>query len=304
MRRLRLLLAATALAFFVIVVMMVTTAAATTFFVIVVMVVMTFTSATTFAFFVIVVMMVTAAAATAFFVIVMMVVTAATAAALFVIMVMMVTAAAATAFFVIVVMVVTAATASALFVIMVMMVAAAAATAFTVVVMMVMMMTAATTAAAARGTIDDADRIESFFDLGDFETDHREHLRDVFLRDDGKAPFGLRNAHAAVDQGARRLTHEVEVARDVKNLFYGRTNRPEFALFVHEHVVDFERTAFRHAEGDDIAVHLHFLRPFGAFGEGERKHMGAVENRLGRSGFRRKQFRKSRHGDEIPDRGF
>ena len=304
MRRLRLLLAATALAFFVIVVMMVTTAAATTFFVIVVMVVMTFTSATTFAFFVIVVMMVTAAAATAFFVIVMMVVTATTAAALFVIMVMMVTAAAATAFFVIVVMVVTAATAAALFVIMVMMVAAAAATAFTVVVMMVMMMTAATTAAAARGTIDDADRIESFFDLGDFETDHREHLRDVFLRDDGKAPFGLRNAHAAVDQGARRLTHEVEVARDVKNLFYGRTNRPEFALFVHEHVVDFERTAFRHAEGDDIAVHLHFLRPFGAFGEGERKHMGAVENRLGRSGFRRKQFRKSRHGDEIPDRGF
>lgn len=276
MRRLRLLLAATALAFFVIVVMMVTTAAATTFFVIVVMVVMvvmTFTSATTFAFFVIVVMMVTAAAATAFFVIVMMVVTAATAAALFVIMVMMVTA------------------------------AAAAATAFTVVVMMVMM-TAATTAAAARGTIDDADRIESFFDLGDFETDHREHLRDVFLRDDGKAPFGLRNAHAAVDQGARRLTHEVEVARDVKNLFYGRTNRPEFALFVHEHVVDFERTAFRHAEGDDVAVHLHFLRPFDAFGEGERKHMGAVENRLGRSGFRRKQFRKSRHGDEIPDRGF
>lgn len=238
MRRLRLLLAATALAFFVIVVMMVTTAAATTFFVIVVMVVMTFTSATTFAFFVIVVMMVTAAAATAFFVIVMMVVTA------------------------------------------------------------------ATTAAAARGTIDDADRIESFFDLGDFETDHREHLRDVFLRDDGKAPFGLRNAHAAVDQGARRLTHEVEVARDVKNLFYGRTNRPEFALFVHEHVVDFERTAFRHAEGDDVAVHLHFLRPFDAFGEGERKHMGAVENRLGRSGFRRKQFRKSRHGDEIPDRGF
>ena len=289
MRRLRLLLAATALAFFVIVVMMVTTAAATTFFVIVVMVVMTFTSATTFAFFVIVVMMVTAAAATAFFVIVMMVVTAATAAALFVIMVMMVTAAAATAFFVIVVMVVTAAT--------------AAATAFTVVVMMVMM-TAATTAAAARGTIDDADRIESFFDLGDFETDHREHLRDVFLRDDGKAPFGLRNAHAAVDQGARRLTHEVEVARDVKNLFYGRTNRPEFALFVHEHIVDFERTAFRHAEGDDVAVHLHFLRPFDAFGEGERKHMGAVENRLGRSGFRRKQFRKSRHGDEIPDRGF
>ena len=169
---------------------------------------------------------------------------------------------------------------------------------------MVMMMTAATTAAAARGTIDDADRIESFFDLGDFETDHREHLRDVFLRDDGKAPFGLRNAHAAVDQGARRLTHEVEVARDVKNLFYGRTNRPEFALFVHEHIVDFERTAFRHAEGDDVAVHLHFLRPFDAFGEGERKHMGAVENRLGWSGFRRKQFRKSRHGDEIPDRGF
>ena len=224
------------------------------------MVVMAFTAAATFAFFMMMVMMaLAAAAATAFFTVVMMVMTAATAAAFFLIVMMVVTAAAATAFFTVVMMV----------------------------------MAAATTAAS--GTVDDADRIEPFFDFGDFKTDHREHLRDVFLRNDGKAPFGFGNAHAAVDQGARRFTHEVEVARDVKNLFHGRTNRPEFALFVHEHVVDFKHAAFRHAEGDDVAVHLHFLRPFHAFGQSERKRVRTVKNRLGRSSFGRKQFRKSRH---------
>ena len=229
-----------------------------------VMVVMTFAAAAAFTFFVIMVMMVAFAAAAAFaflMIVVMMVMTAATAAAFFLIVMMVVTAAAATAFFTVVMMV----------------------------------MAAATATTAASGTVDDADRIEPFFDFGDFKTDHREHLRDVFLRNDGKAPFGFGNAHATVDQGARRLTHEVEVARDVKNLFHGRTNGPEFALFVHEHVVDFKRTAFRHAEGDDVAVHLHFLRPFHAFGQSERQLVRTVKNRLGRSGFGRKQFRKSRH---------
>ena len=242
------------------------------------MVVMAFTAAATFAFFMMMVMMAFAAA---------------TAFAFLMIVVMMVTAATATAFFLIVVMMVTAATAAAFFLIVVMMVTAVAATAFFTVVMMVM--AAATATTAASGTVDDADRIEPFFDFGDFKTDHREHLRDVFLRNDGKAPFGFGNAHAAVDQGARRFTHEVEVARDVKNLFHGRTNRPEFALFVHEHVVDFKHAAFRHAEGDDVAVHLHFLRPFHAFGQSERKRVRTVKNRLGRSSFGRKQFRKSRH---------
>ena len=238
-----------------------------------------FTAAAAFTFFVIMVMMVAFAAAAAF--------------AFFVIMVMMVAAATTAAFFIIVMVMMTAATATAFFIIVVMMVTAAAATAFFAVVMMVM--AAATAAATTRGAVDNADRIEAFFDFGDFETDHREHLRDVFLRDDCETAFGFRHAHAAVDQSARRLTHEVEVTRDVKNLFHGRTNGPEFALFVHEHVVDFERTALRHAEGDDVAVHLHFLRPFHAFGQGERKRMSTVKNRLGRSGFGRKQFRKSRH---------
>ena len=257
------------------------------------MVVMAFTAAAAFAFLMIVVMMVTAATAAALFLIVVMMVTAATAAAFFVVVVMMVAAAAATALFLIVVMMVTAATAAAFFTVVMMVMTAATAAAFFTVVMMVM--TAATAAATARGTVDDADRVEPFFDFGDFKTDHREHLRDVFLRNDGKAPFGFGNAHAAVDQGARRFTHEVEVARDVKNLFHGRTNRPEFALFVHEHVVDFKHAAFRHAEGDDVAVHLHFLRPFHAFGQSERKRVRTVKNRLGRSSFGRKQFRKSRH---------
>ena len=274
------------------VVMAFTAAAAFAFFMM--MVVMAFTAAATFAFFMMMVMMAFAAAtAFAFLMIVVMMVTAATATAFFLIVVMMVTAATAAAFFVVVVMMVAAAAATALFLIVVMMVTAATAAAFFTVVMMVM--TAATAAATARGTVDDADRVEPFFDFGDFKTDHREHLRDVFLRNDGKAPFGFGNAHAAVDQGARRLTHEVEVARDVKNLFHGRTNGPEFALFVHEHVVDFKRTAFRHAEGDDVAVHLHFLRPFHAFGQSERQLVRTVKNRLGRSGFGRKQFRKSRH---------
>ena len=268
--------------------------AAATFAFFMMMVMMAFAAAAAFAFLMIVVMMVTAATATAFFLIVVMMVTAATAAAFFLIVVMMVTAAATAAFFVIVVvMVMTAATAAAFFLIVMMVVTAAAATAFFTVVMMVM--AAATATTAASGTVDDADRIEPFFDFGDFKTDHREHLRDVFLRNDGKAPFGFGNAHAAVDQGARRFTHEVEVARDVKNLFHGRTNRPEFALFVHEHVVDFKHAAFRHAEGDDVAVHLHFLRPFHAFGQSERKRVRTVKNRLGRSSFGRKQFRKSRH---------
>ena len=268
--------------------------AAATFAFFMMMVMMAFAAAAAFAFLMIVVMMVTAATATAFFLIVVMMVTAATAAAFFLmIVVMMVTAATAAAFFVVVVMMVAAAAATALFLIVVMMVTAAAATAFFTVVMMVM--AAATATTAARGTVDDADRVEPFFDFGDFKTDHREHLRDVFLRNDGKAPFGFGNAHAAVDQGARRFTHEVEVARDVKNLFHGRTNRPEFALFVHEHVVDFKHAAFRHAEGDDVAVHLHFLRPFHAFCQSERKRVRTVKNRLGRSSFGRKQFRKSRH---------
>ena len=268
--------------------------AAATFAFFMMMVMMAFAAAAAFAFLMIVVMMVTAATATAFFLIVVMMVTAATAAAFFLIVVMMVTAATAAAFFVIVVMMVmAAATAAAFFLIVMMVVTAAAATAFFTVVMMVM--AAATATTAASGTVDDADRIEPFFDFGDFKTDHREHLRDVFLRNDGKAPFGFGNAHAAVDQGARRFTHEVEVARDVKNLFHGRTNRPEFALFVHEHVVDFKHAAFRHAEGDDVAVHLHFLRPFHAFGQSERKRVRTVKNRLGRSSFGRKQFRKSRH---------
>ena len=267
--------------------------AAATFAFFMMMVMMAFAAAVAFAFFMMMVMMAFAAAAAfAFLMIVVMMVTAATATAFFLIVVMMVTAATATAFFVVVVMMVAAAAATALFLIVVMMTAATAAAFFTVVMMV---MTAATAAATARGTVDDADRVEPFFDFGDFKTNHREHLRDVFLRNDGKAPFGFGNAHAAVDQGARRFTHEVEVARDVKNLFHGRTNRPEFALFVHEHVVDFKHAAFRHAEGDDVAVHLHFLRPFHAFGQSERKRVRTVKNRLGRSSFGRKQFRKSRH---------
>ena len=254
--------AATAFAFAV--VMAVTAAAAFAF-----IVVMTVTAATAFAFAV--VMAVTAATALAFAVV--MTVTAATAFA-FAVMVMAVTAAAAFAF------------------IVVMTVATAAATAF----VMMVAVTAATTAALVT---DQTDRIERSFFFRDFETDHAEHLRKIRQGKNGKAVFGIGDANTAIDQRSGGFAHDVEVARHVKDRFDGRTNYPECAGFVDEHVVHFERAALFNGHRDVAEFGRDDVGPFGALGGGENKRMSAFEKNLSGSSLGRQELRKGRHENET-----
>ena len=276
---------------------MVMALAATTAFVFAV--VMAMAAATAFAFAVMV-MAVTAAAAFAFAVMVMAV-TAATAFAFVVVM----TVAAATAFAFAVVMAVTAATALA-FAVMVMTVAAATAFAFIVVMtvataaatafVMMVAMTAATTAALMT---DQTDRIERSFFFRDFETDHAEHLRKIRQGKNGKAVFGIGDANTAIDQRSGGFAHDVEVARHVKDRFDGRTNHPECAGFVDEHVVHFERAALFNGHRDVAEFGRDDVGPFGALGGGENKRMSAFEKNLSGSSLGRQELRKGRHENET-----
>ena len=247
-------------------------------------VVMTVTAATAFAFAVMV-MAVTAAAAFAF--IVVMTVTAATALAFAVVM----TVTAATAFaFAVMVMAVTAAAAFAFIVVMT--VATAAATAF----VMMVAVTAATTAALVT---DQTDRIERSFFFRDFETDHAEHLRKIRQGKNGKAVFGIGDANTAIDQRSGGFAHDVEVARHVKDRFDGRTNYPECAGFVDEHVVHFERAALFNGHRDVAEFGRDDVGPFGALGGGENKRMSAFEKNLSGSSLGRQELRKGRHENET-----
>ena len=259
---------------------MVMALAATTAFVFAV--VMAMAAATAFAFAVMV-MAVTAAAAFAFAVV--MVVTAATAFA-FAVMVMTVTAAAALAFAVVMTVATAAATA------FVMMVATAAATAF----VMMVAVTAATTAALVT---DQTDRIERSFFFRDFETDHAEHLRKIRQGKNGKAVFGIGDANTAIDQRSGGFAHDVEVARHVKDRFDGRTNHPECAGFVDEHVVHFERAALFNGHRDVAEFGRDDVGPFGALGGGENKRMSAFEKNLSGSSLGRQELRKGRHENET-----
>ena len=275
---------------------MVMALAATTAFVFAV--VMAMAAATAFAFAVMV-MAVTAAAAFAF--IVVMTVTAATAFAFAVVM----TVAAATAFAFAVVMTVTAAAAFA-FAVMVMAVTAATALAFAVVMTVaaatafaftvVMAVTAATTAALVT---DQTDRIERSFFFRDFETDHAEHLRKIRQGKNGKAVFGIGDANTAIDQRSGGFAHDVEVARHVKDRFDGRTNHPECAGFVDEHVVHFERAALFNGHRDVAEFGRDDVGPFGALGGGENKRMSAFEKNLSGSSLGRQELRKGRHENET-----
>ena len=245
-------------------------------------VVMTVTAATAFAFAV--VMTVTAAAAFAF--IVVMTVAAATAFAFAVVM----TVAAATALAFAVVMTVAAAAAFAFIVVMT--VATAAATAF----VMMVAVTAATTAALVT---DQTDRIERSFFFRDFETDHAEHLRKIRQGKNGKAVFGIGDANTAIDQRSGGFAHDVEVARHVKDRFDGRTNHPECAGFVDEHVVHFERAALFNGHRDVAEFGRDDVGPFGALGGGENKRMSAFEKNLSGSSLGRQELRKGRHENET-----
>ena len=272
---------------------MVMALAATTAFVFAV--VMAMAAATAFAFAVIVtaaaafafIVVMTVAAATAFAFAVVMTVTAAAAFA-FAVMVMAVTAATALAFAV--VMTVAAATAFAFIVVMT--VATAAATAF----VMMVAVTAATTAALVT---DQTDRIERSFFFRDFETDHAEHLRKIRQGKNGKAVFGIGDANTAIDQRSGGFAHDVEVARHVKDRFDGRTNHPECAGFVDEHVVHFERAALFNGHRDVAEFGRDDVGPFGALGGGENKRMSAFEKNLSGSSLGRQELRKGRHENET-----
>ena len=245
--------------------------------------VMAVTAAAAFAFIVVM----TVAAATAFAFAVVMTVTAAAAFA-FAVMVMAVTAATALAFAV--VMTVAAATAFAFIVVMT--VATAAATAF----VMMVAVTAATTAALVT---DQTDRIERSFFFRDFETDHAEHLRKIRQGKNGKAVFGIGDANTAIDQRSGGFAHDVEVARHVKDRFDGRTNHPECAGFVDEHVVHFERAALFNGHRDVAEFGRDDVGPFGALGGGENKRMSAFEKNLSGSSLGRQELRKGRHENET-----
>ena len=275
---------------------MVMALAATTAFVFAV--VMAMAAATAFAFAVMV-MAVTAAAAFAF--IVVMTVAAATAFAFAVVM----TVAAATAFAFAVVMTVTAAAAFA-FAVMVMAVTAAAAFAFIVVMTVAtaaatafVMMVAVTAATTAALVTDQTDRIERSFFFRDFETDHAEHLRKIRQGKNGKAVFGIGDANTAIDQRSGGFAHDVEVARHVKDRFDGRTNYPECAGFVDEHVVHFERAALFNGHRDVAEFGRDDVGPFGALGGGENKRMSAFEKNLSGSSLGRQELRKGRHENET-----
>ena len=266
-------------------------------------VVMAVTAATALAFAVMVA--VAAAAALAFTVVVAF---AATAAFAFTV-VMAVTAATALAFTV-VVMAVTAATAFA-FAVVVMTVTAAAAFFFTVMVMMavtaaaatafVMMVAVAAAATAAAFVTNETDRIERGFFFRDFETDHAEHLREVRQRENREAVFGVGDAHAAVNERGGGFTHDVDVARHVKDRFDGRTNHPEGTRFVDEHVVHFERAAFFNGHRNVAEFGRDDVGPFGTFGGGEKKRVGAFEKNLGGSSLGGQELRKGRHVNETSE---
>ena len=251
-------------------------------------VVMAVTAATALAFAVMVA--VAAAAALAFTVVVAF---AATAAFAFTV-VMAVTA--ATAFtFTVVVMAVTAAAALAFTVVVMMTVTAAAATAF------VMVVAVAAAATAAAFVTNETDRIERGFFFRDFETDHAEHLREVRQGEHGEAVFGVGDAHAAVNERGGGFTHDVDVARHVKDRFDSRTNHPEGTRFVDEHVVHFERAAFFNGHRNVAEFGRDDVGPFGTFGGGEKKRVGAFEKNLGGSSLGRQELRKGRHVNETSE---
>lgn len=284
---------AAALAFFMMVVMMMSAAAAFTFLVVMV--------AAAAAFLMIVVM----SAAAAFAFAMMVVMTAATAAAFLFIMVMV---AATAAFLVIVVM---PAAATLAFAMMMVVVAAAAAFAFLMVmvvaaaalifIMMVMMSAAATAVAAPAFRFAELNRIKGFLGFRHLETHHLKHLGEVGERKDREAFINLGKPNAAVDERARCLAEDVEVARDVEHLLNGRTNGPERTGFINEEIIDLKGAKI---SGSNAHRHIarrgmNGLRKLRALCGGERKRMSLVKESLCGSSLRGKKLGKRRHGNTV-----
>lgn len=256
-------------------------------------------TAAALAFFMMVVMMMSAAAAFTFLVVMV----AAAAAFLFI----MVMVAATAAFLVIVVMPATAALAFA----MMMVVAAAAAFAFLMVmvvaaaalifIMMVMMSAAATAAAAPAFRFAELNRIKGFLGFRHLETHHLKHLGKVGERKDREAFINLGKPNAAVDERARCLAEDVEVARDVEHLLNGRTNGPERTGFINEEIIDLKGAKI---SGSNAHRHIarrgmNGLRKLRALCGGERKRMSLVKESLCGSSLRGKKLGKRRHGNTV-----
>ena len=288
------------------VVMMMSAAAAFTFLVVMVaaaaafLMIVVMSAAAAFAFAMMVVM--NAATAAAFLFIMVMV--AAAAAFLFI----MVMVAATAAFLVIVVMPAAAALAFAM---MMVVVAAAAAFAFLMVmvvaaaalifIMMVMMSAAATAAAAPAFRFAELNRIKGFLGFRHLETHHLKHLGEVGERKDREAFINLGKPNAAVDERARCLAEDVEVARDVEHLLNGRTNGPERTGFINEEIIDLKGAKI---SGSNAHRHIarrgmNGLRKLRALRGGERKRMSLVKESLCGSSLRGKKLGKRRHGNTV-----
>ena len=234
----------------------------------------------------VVVMMVvtfTAAAALTFFMVVM---TAATAAAFSFIMMMVVAfaAAAALAFFMVVM---TAATAAA-FLIVVMVMTAATTAAFPLTV--VMMSAAAATAASVVRT-GQRNRSKRFIGSRHGQTDAFEHGLVLFDAGNGKAVFGLGNAHATGSERINGFLHEVQIARYLEDLFHRSFNLVEAALFVDKDIAHFKRTHFAETVFNRLAVDGKGFRQLDSFDECQGNGSGTIQNRLGGFAVERKKFR-------------
>ena len=232
--------------------------------------------------------LVAAAAALLFFVIVVV-----TAAALaFFMMVVMMSAAAAFTFLVVMV------AAAAAFAFLMVMVVAAAALIF---IMMVMMSAAATAAAAPAFRFAELNRIKGFLGFRHLETHHLKHLGEVGERKDREAFINLGKPNAAVDERARCLAEDVEVARDVEHLLNGRTNGPERTGFINEEIIDLKGAKI---SGSNAHRHIarrgmNGLRKLRALRGGERKRMSLVKESLCGSSLRGKKLGKRRHGNTV-----
>ena len=277
-------------------IMIVVSATAATTFVIV-----TVTLATTFAFMIVVVMSTAATAAFTMFMTVTMATTA--TRTMFMVVIVIVMSAATAATFVTVAVAFAGTAARTTFVVMAVTMAVAAATAgaFTMFVVVTVAMTAATAAAAVTMTVAaaaaqlDHDFVEFGFDFLNGKADHLEHLADVGGGKQGEALFRAAHAHAAADQRGGGLTHRVEVAGDQVDGLDARTDDPEAALFVDEHVVELERTMFLDLHFDAALGRFKGVAPFGAFAGGEDENAGAFEDRRRGTGVGRKQLGESRH---------
>ena len=207
------------------------------------------------------------------------------------IMVMMVITTAATARFLMMVMVVATTTTAGTFIVVMV---ATTTTAGTFIVVMVAA-TAATTTPATASMSFNANRLERFFNFRHFKTDQTEHLGDIGKREHGKAFGGFSHFYAAIDERTDGFLHRAQIPRHMEHLFYGRTNHPELAGIVDEHVVDHKRALIFHRHRNGAFGRFKGIAPGHALFGRYHELLGTSKDRLSRSRFWRQELGKSRH---------